>query len=45
MPEATTDQPRGALSREDRERFLAEWWLPESTTDDEILLAIGTGLF
>lgn len=40
-----TDLTRQVLSAPDRQRFIAEWGLPDSTTDDEILLAIGSGLF
>jgi len=40
-----TDLSSGTLSQEDRVRFILEWGLPDSTTDEEILVAIGSGLF
>ncbi len=40
-----TDLQRGVLSAKVREAFLKQWGLPETTTDDEVLLAIGIGHF
>lgn len=43
--ETTTDLMKGTLSREDREGFLRGWGLPDTTTDEEILMAMGSGLY
>ena len=39
-----TSRPESRLSPEDRRDWLKNYEMPESTTDDEILLAIGSGL-
>jgi hypothetical protein len=39
--EPRTDLMAGTLSVEDRELFLRVWGLPESTPDEDILVAIG----
>lgn len=36
---------KGTLSPEDRTGFLREWDLPPETTDDQIRLAMGVGLY
>lgn len=41
--EGETDLMKGTLSRENRELWLKNHGLPESTTDDEILMAMGAG--
>lgn len=38
-----TDLTEGTLSREDRELWLENHRQPDSTTDDEILMAMGSG--
>lgn len=39
-----TDLMAGTLSRTDRELWLRNHRMPESTTDDEILMAMGEGI-
>lgn len=43
--EVVTDLLKGTLSREDRALFLKVWSLPDSTPDEDILMAIGAGIF
>jgi|tagenome__1003787_1003787.scaffolds.fasta_scaffold20573389_1 hypothetical protein len=45
MPDDVTDLAKGTLSKEDRALWLREWNMPESTPDEDILFAIGAGLF
>ncbi|MGV3733054.1 MAG: hypothetical protein ACO1N6_06605 [Microcella sp.] len=39
-----TDLVRGTLSQQDRQDWLRNYGFPDDTTDEEILMAIGSGL-
>lgn len=41
--EQETDLMRGVLAPRDREAWLRNYRLPDSTTDEEILMAMGAG--
>jgi len=43
MAEQKTDLQAGTLAQKDREDWLYNYGMPESTTDDDILMAIGSG--